>query len=146
MRASQASCESYGAVWLGGGHLSLGQSSARTVGLGSPRVIAEYAKERADGTAMHYKWQKHTADQRDFLCATIEWRPWTTDVPGVRGLPVSWKRECDLVEVGWIKRLLQKDWQSLAAAKSGWFANASQGVQCSGVFGGIKTLTTGLPQ
>ena len=105
-------------------------------------AIREYGKERDVGTAMHYKWQSYTVSARTKLQVSQSWCPWSSEVPGIVGLPESWKRESQLLEVGWIKRISQRSWSSLAEARAGWFANISQGVQTN-PFGGVKTLCSG---
>ena len=97
--------------------------------------------ERGRDYTLERKWERDTTNVRADLGVSRDFNPWTT-VVGAQSVPATFRREREVVEVGWVVRMQEREWSSFEEAAEGFYADVSQGVaQCP--YGSLHTLCTG---
>ncbi len=104
--------------------------------------------QRGKDYALQRNWQRDTTIVRDQLHVTRNFNPWTECLQR-KSVPLSFEREREVIECGWIYRLHLYELydrgdphQDPHEAAAGWYADISQGV-ATWPYGGLRTLCTG---
>ena len=86
-------------------------------------------------------WKQETSKYRAWLCIAIDYNPWSDGLgKHCHGLPESFVRERDLLNVGWAKRVRDNPGVPYDALAKGYYCDLSQGINEQPWRLGFRTL------